>query len=431
MGNEEEVLKNILLNQSQRKGKHFVGWDGKVNGLSVVDGTHQYRVSVEDPDGEKGESQNGTVVADSTPPTPLLEPVAVDNITQRATLIYQLPEEATVEVSVYKPGETFVERAADPQRVSAGKHTLAWQNSHGNSSYYFKVSATDKAFNNVVKATEIFALGETSPLSIVSHSANPSTFTPNGDSRNDVTRITYNVSGGVPPYTVSINILNPAGATVKRLIENETQSSGTYSFYWDGKDDVGHWTSDSYYDYQVAAEDRLGTRIEGRGTILLVSTRPTVNLSASLPVFSPNGDGSKDTVAFNYSIDYPTFYISGEALVKLEVLNASGEAVWSRVFNHTAGSYIYEYNGLKADGLPLPAGNYYVKASAEDALGTTAIPKTISLQVDYNEPVVAIQPISPDPFSPYLNGVKDQTVISYTLAKPAYVTVKVKRGKRL
>jgi len=429
IGEGEEILRTLIANEPQTKGKHRITWDGRVNGIPVVDGTHQYRVSVEDPDGEAGESQQGTVVADSTPPTPILDPVAADNVTQRATLTYQLPEEATVEVSVYRPVEELVERALNPQQVSAGKYTLVWQNGHGGSNYYFKVAATDKALNSVVKATEIFALGETAPLSVGGHYATPNPFTPNGDARADQTRIGYCITGGAPDYRVSINILNSIGATVKRLVEDETQSSGTYSFYWDGKDDGRRTIDDGRYEYVITAEDKLGSRIEQRGSILAISTRPTVDLLTNLSVFSPNGDGSKDTVTFNYSINYPTFYITGEALVKLEVLNATGEAVWSRIFNHSAGSYIYEYNGLTATGLLLPAGNYYVRASAEDALGTTAVPKTVSLQVDYNEPVVAIQSISPDPFSPYPNGVNDQTVISYTLAKPAYVTVKVKQGE--
>jgi len=429
IGNEGQTLKTILAGQPQKKGKHSIGWDGKVNGLPVVDGTHQYRVSVEDPDGEAGESQNGTVVADSTPPTPIVDPVVVDEVNKKASLTYQLPEESTLDISAYKPGEELVERIIDSQKVNAGKYTLNWPNGQSNSQYYFKLQATDKALNRVAKATEVFAMGEVAPLGIANHFAIPSTFTPNGDSHADLTRITYRVSGGAPDYRVSINILNSIGATVKRLVEDETQSSGTYSFYWDGKDDGRRTIDNGRYEYMITATDRLGSSIEQRGSILAVSTRPMVDLTTSLPVFSPNGDGSKDTVTFSYSINYPTFYITGEALVKLEVINSSGEAVWSRIFSHSAGSYIYEYNGLTAAGLPLPAGNYYVRASAEDALGTTAVPKTVSLQIDYNEPVVAIQSISPDPFSPYPNGVKDQTVISYTLAKPAYVTVKVKQGE--
>ena len=161
---------------------------------------------------------------------------------------------------------------------------------------------------------------------------------------------------------------------------------------------------------------------------MAVSSKPSIDLSISPSIFSPNGDSSKDTVTFNYSINYPTLYLTGEALVKIEVLNSTGEAVWSQVFNHTAGNYVYEYNGLNSYNLSLNPGNYTVRLSAEDPLGTAAIPVTANLSVDYSQPTVGNLSIEPAIFSPQPNGVNDQVAISHTLAKPANVTVKVKQG---
>jgi len=440
VGQEGRAIKTLVRDEIQNKGEHIIRWYGDFdsgytgmtaskNSYRVGDGSYEFKISAEDinePTAKPAIVSN-TVLVDNIPPNILIKNLAVDYLSKKALLAYSIPENASVEVYVYSKDGDLLTTLVNGDSQTAGEHSVSYSLA-GEGENYFKIAATDRARNRQEIETSAFAANP-NQFRITNQQAVPATFTPNGDGHADLTRISYNLNGGVPDYKVSINILNPAGATVKRLIADEAQNSGNYSFYWDGKTDGGQFAADGYYEYQILATDKLGASIEQRGTVLSVSTRPTIGLTTNQPVFSPNGDGSKDTVTFNYSINYPTFYISGEALVKIEVLNSTGEAVWSRVFNHTAGSYVYEYIGLTADGLQLTAGNYYVKISAEDALGTTAITKTVPLQVDYAEPTVAIQSIAPDPFSPYLNGVKDQTVISYTLARPAYVSVRVKQGE--
>ncbi|MFA4844227.1 MAG: FlgD immunoglobulin-like domain containing protein [Candidatus Margulisiibacteriota bacterium] len=434
LGGENKAIKTLVNNEVQGKGEHTARWYGDFDGdyagstasankYRVGDGSYEFRVYAADPDGGQPADVTNTVLVDNIPPYISIKPVEVDYAKKTAKLNYNLPENASVEAGVYDAEGNLIERLVTGEAKTPGDYSLAYAlDPLAQAPFrYFKIVARDRARNEAERTSETFSVAP-NQFGVTSQVI-PATFTPNGDSLNDQTRVSYNISGGVGPYTVSINIVNGVGATVKRLVENESQSAGTWSFYWDGKTDGGQLTADGNYECVITAKDKLNTIHESRSTILVVSTRPTVDLSTSLPIFSPNGDNSKDKVTFNYSINYPTFYITGEALVKLEVLNSTGEAVWSKTFNHTAGSYVYEY-----DGAGLPAGNYYVKISGEDALGTTAIPKTVNLQVDYAKPIVSIQPISPNPFSPYVNGVKDQTVISYTLAKSAYITIKVKQG---
>jgi len=441
IGRDARVVKRLLNNEVQTKGDHSVRWYGDFDSgydgpraskdsTKVADGSWEFKVVASASDEPKPADTSNTVLVDNVPPMISIARVETDLVSRCATVKYSIPEKASVEVAVFDGGNNLLAEIENGAVKDPGAYATTWRAAAGiNDWAYFKISAVDKALNQAEKKTELFSVVPTGNFQITDQAASPNPFTPNGDGHSDLTRIFYRISGGAPDYRVSINILNSIGATIKRLAEDEIQSPGSYSLYWDGKTDGNQLAGDGYYDYQIIAEDKLGTKIEGRGTILAVSTRPAVDLSTNFPIFSPNGDNSKDTVTFNYSINYPIFYITGESLVKIEVINASGEAVWSKVFNHTAGSYVYEYDGLAANNLPLTTGNYYVKISAEDALGSTAVPKTIPLQVDYAEPMVVIQSISPDLFSPYPNGNKDQAVISYTLAKPAYVTVKVKQGE--
>ncbi|NQT30540.1 MAG: Ig-like domain repeat protein, partial [Candidatus Saganbacteria bacterium] len=449
VGEGSSTIKALVHNEIQVYGEQSVKWYGDFNegyeGPRAVadqnrvgDGSYQFRIMVEDPAGGEPANVTSTVLVDNTPPYIVTKPIQVDYVTRIATLEYNVPEKATVEVSVYDVEGSLLAVLISGEGITGGDYVLEYDFSDNwdqNIERYFRIEAQDNAKNIAEKTTETFSV---SPdlFRILNLAASPSTFTPNGDGHTDLTLISYNISGGEPDYTVSINILNPTQSTVNHLIENETQTSGIYSFYWDGKNDGDTYVEDGEYGVEVLAQDKLGTRIpstslgasEGRVTILAVSTRPTITLSLSSNIFSPDNDGVKDEITATYSIDYPVQYVTGEALLRLEVLNASAEAVWTKDFSHTAGTYSYKYDGLTADGLQLTAGDYYFQISAEDALSTTALPQTVSFQVDYESPSVGILYLEPALFSPNPNGRRDQTVLSYSLSKPAYVSVNVKSG---
>lgn len=397
IGREGRVVKSLLNGEVQGRGEHSIRWhgdfassyDGPRLGDKIADGSWEFRISATDPDGSVPCDTTNTVLVDNIPPHIMVAPVEVDRVAKTATLKYSVPENVSVEVAVLDNEDSLISMMESSANKSAGDYSLIYDFSgepEGTAANrYFRLVAVDRARNVAEKITEAFAVNPDA-LQITGHQVVPSTFTPNGDGLTDLTRIMYSVSGGVPEYNVNIDVETQTGSTIKDLVENDPQAPGTYSFYWDGKTNSGQFAPDGYYDYVVTVQDKLGAGVEGRGTMLVVATRPTIDLTTYPPVFSPNGDGLKDTVMINYSIDYALAYITGEALVELQVLNASGEAVWNKIFSHTPGTYAYEYNGEVNAGGKLPAGNYYVKALAQDALGSTAVPSTVDLAVDYTEP---------------------------------------------
>ncbi|MFC1540438.1 hypothetical protein ACFL4J_00185 [Candidatus Margulisiibacteriota bacterium] len=452
-GAENSVIKTLVNNETQGKGEHRVRWygdfasgyDGSTavkNQYRVGDGSYEFRILARDPDGGQPADVTNTVLADNTPPNLVIRPVQVDYGSGVAILGYNIPEQSSVEVEVYDEDNAFVEALVMAETQLSGDHVLDYDFRHlpdTSKKKYFKIIAQDRAQNISEKTTELFSVNPLGGLEITNLSAAPNPFTPNGDGLTDLTRISYRVSGGKPDYRTNISIISPSGATVKTLVENEPQVSGTYSFYWDGRGDGGQLAGDGDYEYVVTVVDMTGKMIEGRGPMLVVSTRPIVDVSTDLSVFSPNGDGHKDTISFNYSIDYPVAYIAGEALVELDVLDVTGKAVWNKIFNHTPGTYNYVWDGSKSNGEgTVESGVYYVRIKAEDMLHSTAFPKTVSFEVDVTSPEVEIAPpgstesiVNPEKFSTNANpdetDLPRSTTFYYTLAEKTKVMVEVHR----
>jgi flagellar hook assembly protein FlgD len=417
LGREGQIIKNLVFGETQNKGEHTARWVGDfVPGYDgprssrdvnrVADGAYEFKVWAYDPYNDARGENNNTVLVDNTPPYVALYPVEVDQVKRTASLRYYLPENSSVEVSAHDVSGSLIERLIPGESQEAGEYILPWDiGSRPLGRTYFTVAAEDSAKNRDEKTTEIFSINPEQELTLANLSVTPNPFTPNSDGLKDQTRIAYRLFGGVPGYRANINIFNSAGATVRRLVVNEPQNQGTYNFYWNGQADsvdptIITYAPDGLYTYQIIAEDRLGGRVEAGGSLTLVSTKPTVNVSVSPVYISPNGDGVADTALITYSVDYPTAWIDTPAQVKLDVVSASGEAVFTRTFSQTPGTYSYTWNVRDGGDYgprtsDVPAGTYYVFANATDALGTSALPRSALFYVDYTVPAPSNFTITP------------------------------------
>jgi flagellar hook assembly protein FlgD len=455
IGREGKPLKNLVFGETQGKGEHSARWYGdfipgydgpkaSADSNRVGDGSYEFKVIAVDPDlsavaSAKAEVSN-TVLVDNVAPYITLQPVAVDYANKKATLTYSIPETSSVEVSVYDLSGYLVD-ALDSGTKKAGSYSLTYMEpaTKRRGSNYFKIIAVDSAKNEDERTTEIFSVVPIGDLRLANVSAAPNPFTPNGDVIKDQIRISYGIDGGVPEYRASLYILDPSGATVKKVVEDEPQYPGTYSFYWTGKVDNPDPSSISYakdgnYTYKVIVKDKLGHLVETEGDIILVSSKPVVAVSVDPVLISPNGDGLLDTTLINYSIDYPVAQIASPAQVRLDIVNNGGETIFTKSFSHTPGNYTFIWDGKDKDQLTVNSGQYAVYIYATDALGTPAVPKSTILNVDITNPSVDISTDSglianPGAFSTNANpdgtDIPRQTTLYYKLAEESYITMKV------
>ena len=139
-------------------------------------------------------------------------------------------------------------------------------------------------------------------------------------------------------------------------------------------------------------------------------------LAAEPETISPNGDGQADTTNV-------TFRISAAANVSVEVVDTIGgvvatvvDRVWTRAGQHV----------VPVDGSALPDGDYSVVVTARTVTGTV-VQKTIPLRIDRTLGLVTVKPAV---FSPNGDGRKDRLTVSFQLAAPADVRVRIEREGR-
>ena len=132
---------------------------------------------------------------------------------------------------------------------------------------------------------------------------------------------------------------------------------------------------------------------------------------------SPNGDGQADTTTLTYRISAP-------ANVTVEVTDEIGgvlatlvDRVWTRAGQHTASS---------STAPSSPDGNYNVVVTARTAAGVS-VQKVIPLSVNRTLGLVTVAPAA---FSPNGDGRKDRLTLTFALAAPADVRIRIEREGR-
>jgi hypothetical protein len=140
------------------------------------------------------------------------------------------------------------------------------------------------------------------------------------------------------------------------------------------------------------------------------------SMVAEPAAISPNGDGQADTTMLTYRI-------SASANVTVEILDAIGglaatvvDRMWTRAGQHT----------VTVDGTTLADGNYNVVVTALTATGVR-VQKLIPLSVNRTLGLVTVTPAV---FSPNADGRKDRITLTFALATPADVRVRIERDGR-
>ncbi|MFW6312454.1 MAG: FlgD immunoglobulin-like domain containing protein, partial [Spirochaetota bacterium] len=193
---------------------------------------------------------------------------------------------------------------------------------------------------------------------------------------------------------------------VDRIVEVRTGVPVPDQIRWDGGTDTGDVAPDGEYSFQLFAADDNGNRGSSAAYRVFVdSTPPRVevdSISAENRIFSPNGDGNKDTI---------TIVQTGtvEREWRAEIVNASGRTVRTLSLVDSAPRD-FTWDGRGDDGAIQPDGVYRYRISATDLAGNRASDELNNILLNTESTPVGLL-ISTSQFSPNGDGRQDELEI--------------------
>ncbi len=238
----------------------------------------------------------------------------------------------------------------------------------------------------------------TEPVAVVK--ADKTIFSPDGDGRLDTLTIRQE---GSKEKAWTGTIINEANEVVKQWDFGEVPPE---SVEWNGVTDDGQIV-DGFYKYVLSSTDLAGNVKEEQTTAIELNTGTTeVILTVSPDAFSPNGDGSKDTLTFSPIIRTDT----GIAEYTLSILDSAGQTV--RTFSERRSlPRSISWNGLTDEGVRATDGIYSASLYTLSNNGSETTMTTQNFELDSTYPKVTMSaPYTL--FSPNGDGNKDDIPIS-------------------
>ena len=168
---------------------------------------------------------------------------------------------------------------------------------------------------------------------------------------------------------------------------------------WYGVADSGQVVPDGSYSVSIEAVDDNGNRSSvGPFPLVVDNTAPTASLEVSESIFSPDGDGNKDSVVFKMGG-------SVEDLWTAKVLDASGTARRTLTFAK-ASPADFTWDGKDDAGKVVPDGVYSFTLAATDRGGNAVSRRVDGIVVNTQQPPINLI-IDLATFSPNNDGAKD------------------------
>ena len=386
-----------------------ITWDGVGSSGSVVpDGTYTYRLEAWDDNGNIGRTSSKSVVVDTVAP--------VARIAIPFTIFAPGGESTHAALPVTQSGGSE-DRWTGSILDSSGKpiRTYTWENTEPvsfvwdgrnqagetvpNGIYSYRLSSTDRAGNvGMFTIPNITVLTVPTPLSIA---VDTPAFSPNGDGVKDTVTLSIDAKRTVPVSHWELGVYDAHGTKVRTY-------SGTSDLpaqvVFDGKGENGNVLPEGQYNGKLAVLYVNGNAPEASSTAFTLDlTPPSATVTAEYPVFSPDGDGRKDTVAFD---QVSSKEIGWDGTVK----NDAGQVVRSVHFIGTADP-VFTWNGTDNQGRLVPDGTYSYTLHTVDLAGNSGSSKPVTVVVDTRPTSLSLS-ANPLYISPNGDGVQDTTVIT-------------------
>jgi outer membrane protein OmpA-like peptidoglycan-associated protein/flagellar hook assembly protein FlgD len=389
-----------------------LAWDGRGDDGNVVpDGLYAYQVEAADDNGNVARTALRPVVIDTRNPELATEsnapsfapggdrPVLVFSLDSAATLAPIDAWTGAVANSEGKAVRNWTWSAAlPPQTVWDGKTDQGIIAPDG--LYSFKLSATDRAGNKgAAEVGNLLLLNKPTPLGLT---IDIGYFSPNADGIKDAVTVAINTSDQVKVNSWTGKLLNSKGQAVRNYSDKTPglAEAGKLpkSIRVDGLDDGGKPLPEDSYKLVVAAQFENGNNPSGTSPAMTLDlTKPSITVVPEYPVFSPNGDGFKDSLMLRQKA-------SSEPLWEGQILSADGRKVRGFSWRGQPDDSLI-WDGRDAANAVAADGSYTYQVTATDLAGNVGFSSPVVIKVDNRPTAVSVRSaraaFAPGTASPY------------------------------
>jgi len=276
----------------------------------------------------------------------------------------------------------------------------------GNGVYAYRISSVDLAGNASSGAGDLLVTLETGART-VRLSVDQKAFSPNGDGIKD--QLIFNVQAStvdrIESFELAVTAANASGSGYGSAVRVWRGKEGLQEQYqWDGKTDSGIAVPDGNYLATLTLRYLNDDFFQVRAPVVTLDTvAPKASARAEPLLFSPNGDGNRDSLAVTQT-STPGDDWTGKMLA------ANGSPVRTWTWKGEAKSF--SWNGKDDSGQSVRDGSYSYELVSADAAGNRTSVVVPGIVVDATAPKVYVT-ASDTGISPNDDGVRDE--VSFTL----------------
>ncbi|MDR1230779.1 MAG: cell envelope biogenesis protein OmpA, partial [Spirochaetaceae bacterium] len=255
--------------------------------------------------------------------------------------------------------------------------------------YVYELSSTDRAGNNSNIATNT---SRTQPFTLstadtsVMLSTDLRAFSPNGDRVKDTINLAPQIKSREGITSWQARILNGQGEAVRTF---PSAAAVPQSIAWDGRNEAGTMVPDGQYTGQISLVYAQGDRPTAQTRPFILDTAvPDGVVNAPYTVFSPNGDGRRDSLPLGVMTTGTDMWEASIVSVSTTAANQAADAAPVKTWSWTGAAPEITWDGTDDNGNTVANGTYRFVLTSTDEAGNATRREVQTINLDARTPRV-------------------------------------------